>query len=204
MRRLVDPVLGQLRRPHGPLAPLTARILNVVNRPINRFAVGALQLSGHENVLDVGFGGGVGLTLVLNRLTTGRVAGIDISQEMVRRARESFGDVIAAGRLRVVGASVEAIPFADESFDHAYTVNTIFFWPDLPTSLSELHRVLRPEGRLVIAAPPAAFVMARAAGLAPPTGVAGIRDARRLVRDAGFVRVRLTGWAAASLILAER
>src|SRR5919106_6082709 len=131
MRRFVDPVLGQLRRPHGPLAPLTARMLNVVNRPINRLAVGALQLSGHEHVLDVGFGGGVGLTLVLNRLTTGRVTGIDISQEMVRRAGQAFRDEVASRRLRVVGASVDALPFADASFDHAYTVNTVFFWPDV-------------------------------------------------------------------------
>ena len=93
---------------------------------------------------QVGFGGGVGLEMVGARLTDGRVTGIDISAEMARAAAERF---------RVVRADVAAIPFADGSFDRVYSVNTIFFWPDVRSGLAEILRVLRADGRAVIAAP---------------------------------------------------
>src|SRR5437867_1871930 len=122
MRRFVDPVLGQLRRPHGALAPATARLLNLVNRPINRWAIRSLALKGSEDVLDVGFGGGVGLEMVFRRLTRGRAIGIDISLEMAQGAQIRFAHHAAAGRLQVLTADVAAIPFAHESFDRVYSV----------------------------------------------------------------------------------
>jgi SAM-dependent methyltransferase len=205
VQRFTDPILGQLRRPHGPLAPVTAALLNVVNRPINRWAVSALEMDGSEDVLDVGFGGGVGISLVLERLSTGRLTGIEISDEMVRRGRETFADEVGRGALRLLQASVDAIPLADASFDRVYTVNTIFFWPDMPAGLAELHRVLRPGGRLVVAAPPVAFPLARAFGLSPSGAATRIREVLRAVEAAGFSDVRLQDrLGAAALILASR
>lgn len=197
-------MLGQLRKPHGPLAPVTARVLNVVNQPINRWTIGALGLTGAEDVLDVGFGGGLGLGMVLRRLTRGRVAGIDISEEMVFGARKRFAEEIATERLTVTQAAVEAIPFEDGSFDRAYTVNTIFFWPDVPAGLSEIHRVLRPGGLLVIAAPAGGFLLARIGGAAPRSGASGLAQTKGLAEDAGFHDVRLVNRGGASLLLAER
>lgn len=205
MQRFTNPILGQLRRPHGPLAPVTAAVLNVVNRPINRWAVSALELDGSEDVLDVGFGGGVGISLVLDRLSTGRLTGIEISEEMLRRGREQFVDEIGRGVLRLLKASVDAVPLADDSFDRVYTVNTIFFWPDVQAGLAELHRVLRPGGRLIVAAPPAAFPLARVFGLAPTGAASGVRDVLRAVEAAGFTGVELRDrLGAAALILASR
>jgi SAM-dependent methyltransferase len=193
MGRITDPVLGQLRHPRGPLAPATARLLNLVNQPLNRFTVRTLELSGAEDVLDVGFGGGVGIGLVLQRLTTGRVAGIDISDEMADRARDRFADAVANGRLVLARADVAAIPFADGSFDRVYTVNTVVFWREVPPGLAEIQRVLRPGGRLVIAAPNAAFGLASIAGLRPRSGAKGLAHVKRLAEDAGFIDARLVG-----------
>jgi SAM-dependent methyltransferase len=201
---MFDPIVSQLRHPRGPLAPITSAVLNVVNRPINRWTQRALELTGSERVLDVGFGGGVGLALVLPRLTTGRAAGIDISEEMVQRGAARFSREIADGTLRLVRAGVEAMPFEDASFDRAYTVNTIFFWPDIAAGLRELHRVLAPDARLVIAAPASGFAMARAFGLSPDPSVAGPEQARSLAQAAGFKDVQVRRKAGAALIVARR
>ncbi len=204
MRRFVDPVLGQLRRPHGPLAPVTARLLNVVNRPINSWAVATLDLSGSEDVLDIGFGGGVGLGMVLRRLTTGRATGIDISDEMVREAPNRFPREIATGRLRVACGDVAALPFDDASFDRVYSVNTVFFWPDVARGLTEINRVLPPGGRLVIAVPAGGFLLARMTGLAPSSGASGLGEIRRRAKGAGFDDARIRARAGAALLLATR
>jgi arsenite methyltransferase len=200
-RRL--PVLGQLAHPRGVLAPATGFILNIVNRPINRWTVGSLQLTGSEEILDVGFGGGVGLDLVHRRLTSGHVVGVDISEEMVDSAAIRFVQDPRAGNVRVLRADVSALPFAASSFDRAYSVNGIFFWPDPAAGLAEIYRVLRPGGFVVIAGPASAFLLARLAGLGP-AAPSGPREVRDIATRTGFRDVRLRRAAGAALISGTR
>lgn len=200
MPRRAPPVIGQLARPHGVLAPATGFVLNVVNRPINRWTIGALRLTGSEQVLDVGFGGGVGLELVRRRLTSGRVVGIDISAEMAVAAARRF----AGDRVRVLQTDVAALPFADASFDRAYSVNSVFFWPDPAAGLAEIHRVLRPGGLAVIAGPMAALALARVAGVAPPNAPTGPGAVRKLAEQTGFRGVRTRRVPGAALIVGRR
>ena len=120
------------------------------------------------------------MDLVHRRLTSGHVVGVDISDEMVDRAAIRFAQDPGAGSVRVLRADVSALPLADASFDQAYSVNSIFFWPDPAAGLAEIYRVLRPGGSVVIAGPASAFVLARLAGLGPaaPSGPREVRDVR--------------------------
>ena len=175
-------------------------MLNIVNQPINRWTVANLELTGTEEILDVGFGGGIGLGLVRSRLTTGHVVGLDISDEMVERAAERFaGD----DKIRVLRGNVSSLPFPDATFDRAYTVNSVFFWPDPVAGIAEIHRVLRPGGLAVIAGPSSAYLLARIGGIGPaaPSGPSAVR---RLAEGSGFVDVRLRRVPGAALILARR
>ncbi|MGH2785520.1 MAG: class I SAM-dependent methyltransferase [Actinomycetota bacterium] len=193
------PVIGQLAHPRGVLAPATAFMLNIVNRPINRWATGSLELTGSEDVLDVGFGGGIGLELVSRRLTSGRLFGVDISEEMADRAARRFADDPRGGSALVLVGDVSKLPFADASFDRAYSVNAVFFWPDPVAGIAEIHRVMRPGGLAVIAGPTSAFLLARVAGIGPaaPSGPGSVR---RIAQEAGFNDVRIRRAPGAALI----
>jgi arsenite methyltransferase len=57
---------------------------------------------------------------------------------------------IAAGRVRLHQASVDALPLSDAECDKVFTVHTLYFWPDLAAALTEIRRVLKPRGRLVL------------------------------------------------------
>jgi SAM-dependent methyltransferase len=188
------PVLSQLAHPRGVLAPATGFVLNIVNRPINRWTIGALELTGADAVLDVGFGGGIGLEMILPRLTSGHVVGVDISDEMVARAAGRFG---RDGKVSVLTADVSRLPFEDASFDRAYSVNSAFFWPDPEAGFAEIHRVMRPGGLAVIAGPTSAYALARVAGIGP-TAPSGPSAVARIAGRAGFkdVRIRRTAGAA--------
>jgi arsenite methyltransferase len=144
MNLLLDVVVPQLARPHGPLARLVASVLDRGNRTINLHAVGALDLKPGQRVLEVGFGGGVGLATVLAHEPRVQLCGLDYSAEMVARCQQRFSDV----ELRQ--GNVEQLPWPDASFERVFGVNVSYFWPDLGAALTELHRVLAPRGRLIL------------------------------------------------------
>jgi arsenite methyltransferase len=138
-------IARQLGRP----SRATARLLNLANRRGNERAVELLEVSSDQRALDVGFGGGIALARLAERVAS--VVGVDPSPAAVRAARERFARAIEQGRVQIEEASVAALPFEDASFDRVLTVHTIYFWPDPERGLREIVRVLRPGGRLVLA-----------------------------------------------------
>ncbi len=76
------------------------------------------------------------------------ITAIDISDEMLRRAAKQARTY--AGTLRLLKADAQDLPFPDGSFDTAVTSCTMCSVPDPVRALRELHRVLRPEGRLLM------------------------------------------------------
>lgn len=162
-----DYLASQLGHPRGALAPIIGRILNLSNAGQNRLAVRALGIQQDHRVLDVGFGGGVGLRLLLDEIVWGQVAGVEISREMLERARDRHANEIASGRLVLQPGCVERLPFDDGSFDRVVSVNTYPFWTDPAAAFAEIRRVLHPGGRLALALVGPEIL--RMAGLRPGT-----------------------------------
>jgi arsenite methyltransferase len=146
--RLLSTVAGQLGRPHGILSPFVARALNRGNEKAIAAAVDAAEVERRGVAADIGFGGGVGLQLLLDRVgDDGVVHGIEIADDMLRRAKSKFG---RDGRLRLARGSLTEVPLDDGSVDALITVNTVYFISELDAACAELARVLRPGGRAVI------------------------------------------------------
>ncbi|HEX6239916.1 MAG TPA: class I SAM-dependent methyltransferase [Polyangiales bacterium] len=143
MNLLLDVVVPQLAKPHGALGRLFASLLDRGNQAINLHVVGALDLSPNERVLEVGFGGGVGLALALAHEPRLALSGLDLSADMVARCRKRFGDKVLLAQ-----GSVEALPFGDAAFDKLFGANITYFWPDFARAAGELRRVLAPGGLL--------------------------------------------------------
>lgn len=149
--RLLSTVAGQLGRPHGILSPFVARALNRGNEKAIAAAVEAAAILRGGVAADIGFGGGVGLQLLLDRVgDDGVVHGIEISDDMLGRARSRFSRHVASGRLRLASGSLTALPMDDGSVDGLITVNTVYFIAEIDAACTELTRVLRPGGRAVI------------------------------------------------------
>jgi len=102
-----------------------------------------MNLAPDENILDVGCGAGWLVSLMAERVPEGRVIGMDISDEMVRRARRNY--VAVENSMFVVG-SVDEIPWDANFFTHAISVESAYYWPDPARGLHEIHRVLREGG----------------------------------------------------------
>lgn len=149
--RVMSTVAGQLGHPHGLLGKGVGRLLDRTNRFVIQECVAAAEVAPGEAAADLGFGGGVGLSLLLDRVgADGTVHGVELSRDMSARARSRFTREIGTGRLRVLEGSLTELPLADASLDAAITVNTVYFVAELDLACAELARVLRPNGRVVI------------------------------------------------------
>jgi SAM-dependent methyltransferase len=141
----------QLGRPEGLRGRVVVRRLNRGNRPAVAAAVEATGLTAGQVAADVGFGGGVGLPMLLDRVGPGgHVHGVEMSATMVARARQVHRAAVAAGRLSVQEGRLEALPLPDAAVDGLVTTNTVYFVDDLDAVHRELARVLRPGGRAVV------------------------------------------------------
>ena len=115
----------------------------------NPWALG--RLSPGERVLDLGCGAGTDSLVAAQMVgAEGRVTGIDMTPEMLAKARAA-ADAMGATNVEFVAGTAEALPFADESFDVVISNGVIDLIPDKDAVFSELHRVLAPGGRIQIA-----------------------------------------------------
>jgi SAM-dependent methyltransferase len=109
------------------------------------------RLAPGERVLDLGSGAGTdSLIAALMVGERGRVTGIDMTPEMLAKARAAAAE-LGASNVEFVQAEAESLPFAGERFDVVISNGVVDLIPDKDAVFAELHRVLVPGGRLQIA-----------------------------------------------------
>ena len=115
----------------------------------NPFSLG--ELGRGEHVLDLGSGAGTDSLVAAQMVgADGRVTGVDMTPEMIATARASARE-LGAENVEFVETEAERLPFPDESFDVVISNGVIDLIPDKDAVFAELHRVLRPGGRLQLA-----------------------------------------------------
>ena len=85
------------------------------HRPETAWTLHLLDIQPTDTVLEVGFGAGQGIKLAAERVTSGRIRGIDLSEEMVRVATKRNASAIKAGRVALSQGSITALPFECKS-----------------------------------------------------------------------------------------
>ena len=115
----------------------------------NPFTLGALAPG--ERVLDLGSGAGTD-SLVAAQMVgpEGSVTGIDMTHGMLDRARRAASEM-GTTNVSFIESEAEQLPFDDASFDVVISNGVIDLIPDKDAVFSELHRVLKPGGRLQLA-----------------------------------------------------
>ena len=151
-------IAEQLRKPAGEYAVKVGEKMNEGNLHINLYTIEALNLAPDNNVLEIGMGNGFFVKDILSANDFIRYTGCDFSEVMVDEASKINEEYVKAGTAKFCVANAEQLPFNDEEFDKVFTVNTIYFWTDPSLVLSEIKRVLKPKGQVIISIRPKAVM----------------------------------------------
>ena len=143
-------IARQSSRPRGIIGRFLGRIMAIETASLNSEALGLLALQASDHLLEVGFGHGRTIRLAAAQVPQGFVAGVDVSEDMVRMAQRRCLDLAGKGLVELMVGDSRRLPYADTSFDKVLCVHTIYFWEEPIKDLGEMFRVLRPGGRLVL------------------------------------------------------
>ena len=143
---------SHLGNPRGEVGLAVGEFMNRVNMKLSEDAYRRLDLQRGDNVLEIGVGNGLFIDSLLQLAPDTRYTGVDISETMLTSAAQANPALVENGRVSLKLASVDDMPLDDASIDRAVTVNCIYFWPDPAKALQEIRRVLKPAGRLIVAA----------------------------------------------------
>jgi SAM-dependent methyltransferase len=157
-RPVIAYLIDQFRQPHGPIGHLAGRIMarRGSNVERNLWMVGLLELAADHRVLEIGPGPGVALAAAAERVTAGELVAVDHSATMLRQARRRNRAGVAAGRVRLIEGSAEALPPDLGAFDRIYCMNVWQFWAEQEAVVAGLARRLTTGGILAIGLQPRA------------------------------------------------
>jgi len=139
---------GQVKKPTRFVGRIFASLMNVTHSEMTDWALAFVSIKATATALDVGCGGGQTVKKLAAMAT--QVYGIDYAAGSLAASAAHNQELITAGRVTIEKASVSKLPFPDDSFDIVTAVETQYYWPDIPSDLQEILRVMKPGGEFVV------------------------------------------------------
>ncbi len=159
-------------------------------RSLYESVINKLDEISFNNLIDVGCGTGNLLKLINSRYDV-KIAGVDLTPKMLNIARIKLGD---EAELKV--ADSEELPFDDNKFDMAICTDSFHHYPHPEKVLTEIGRVLEPDGILLIADPYTPTPLRQMVNLyfklsrSGDVKIYSESDIRRLLEEVGFVSIK--------------
>ena len=184
-------IAGQLGKPDGDNGIKVAERMAENNAGMTGRTIQTMNVREQNVILEIGHGNASHVGLLFKGATDIRYFGVDISQTMIEEAERMNADLVKSGNATFQLSDGENLPFADETFDKIFTVNTLYFWGDPISYGAEIYRVLKPEGIFVLTIADKSF-MEKLPFTQYGFWLYDREAAEALLTDAGFGIVRVT------------
>ena len=190
MTKLLKAIGKQMQYPKGIFGKVLFAWMTPKTIAHARWTADLLDIQPEDNILEIGFGNGANIKLMLQRAPGGSVTGVEISKTAIEMASEKNAKAISDGKVKLYKAAGNALPFEDGVFDMACTVATAYVIEDPGAVFKEMYRVLKPNGRAAVTFPVRENFMRF-----KPVGTEGfylheLADLEAAFRNAGFVNCR--------------
>lgn len=151
-------IAKQLSCPEGEHGLKTGEMMHASNLGMTSSAINVLNLQNSNTVLEIGHGNGGHIAQLLSKAENLRYYGADISATIIAEAVKINQDFVTSGKVHFKLTDGATLPFDDDRFDKIFTVNTIYFWQNPGEYLTEIKRILKHNGTLVICFADKAFM----------------------------------------------
>ncbi|OLP65458.1 putative methyltransferase YrhH [Bacillus pumilus] len=140
----------QMREPKGLLSKWVARYMEKNHHNINQWTIQLLNIQENDRILEIGTGRGMTLSKVAEHLDRGKVYGVDASHHMIKYAKRKNKKFVEQNKAVITLGKAEKLPFEDRSFNKLFTVQTIYYLPDMEQVMKEVYRVLQVDGEVFL------------------------------------------------------
>ena len=149
----IDPkeLARQLKQPTGELGKFIGLKMNEGNKEICLNTYRELAPKKGTKVLEIGMGNGYYIKQLLQQVANIKYYGLDYSSTMLEEALKINAPLLATGQVEFINSSLDQLPFKTDYFEYICSTNTIYFWPDPEENIKEIGRVLKSEGKLLLA-----------------------------------------------------
>ncbi|MCC0649936.1 class I SAM-dependent methyltransferase [Clostridioides sp. ZZV15-6598] len=145
MKKFTEYIGSQFGNPRGIIGKCCCLIMNTINQKMYKSLISCIRLNEQSRLLDIGYGNGYLIQQIYKKYSTD-ICGIDISKDMKELATKQNLKGIEDGKIQLSIGNCCNLEYKDNSFDIVTSINTIYFWDDTTKGLSEIFRVLKPEG----------------------------------------------------------
>ena len=152
--RTVKKFAQQFKKPEGFLGIVAGKLMATVGAEKNQWTISLLYLEKDDNVLEIGFGPGIGIELASTVIEDGKIIGIDYSQKMMQQALKRNKEGIRKGQVELILADVQNLPSFNLHFDKVFSINSIIFWENPVETLKEIRESMKENGVIAITVQP--------------------------------------------------
>ncbi len=133
----------------GKKISIEDRILSSEN--LYHYVLDSLSLNSASEALEMGSGQGYGCVLLAKKYKVRKVCGLDATKEQIARSLITHAEILKSSpNLKFFIGNAEQMPFPDNSFSHAFSIEAAHHFSSIPNFVSEAYRVLNPNGQFII------------------------------------------------------
>jgi len=184
---LLKAIGKQMQYPKGIFGKILFAWMTRMTISHARWTVNLMRIQPDDDVIEIGFGNGANIQLILREAIRGSVTGIEISDTAMEMASKKNARSIAEGKVKLHKVTGKTLPFKEGVFDKACTVATAYVFEDPGAVFKEMFRVLKPNGLAAVTFPVRENFMKF-----KPVGAEGfhlheLRDLEKAFQQAGFI-----------------
>ncbi len=188
--KLFKAIGKQLQFPRGIFGKILFAWMTRMTIAHARWTVDLMDIKPNEDIIEIGFGNGANIKLLLQKAVRGSVTGVEISETAIEMASKKNAKAISEGRVKLYQTTGNTLPFDAGVYDKACTVSTAYVIKDPGAVFKEMFRVLKPQGRAAITFPVRENFMRFKPVATEGFYLHELADLEAAFRNAGFVNCR--------------
>lgn len=139
-------IASQFKKPSGLFGILTSNLMVKSNQKNYNRLIKDLNLQPQDQVLEIGYGPGIGIFMITEQCPSCIIHGIDFSKLMYNKATKYNKQYIDKRRVQLQFGDFLKVPVKHSSYDKIFCLNVVYFWDELKTPFQKVLYQLKEDG----------------------------------------------------------